>query len=65
MIDYVSRKLAGIVLDDGRLARFTDYYDTNGDECGPEPAVTAIAEHPDGTGWITVVLRDWPEPVRH
>jgi hypothetical protein len=66
MIAAISRKMRCIVLTDGRVAEFTDYYDAEGNEIeGIENAVSAVAEHPDGTGWLAINLDEWDEQTIH
>lgn len=66
MIACVSRKLKCVVLVDGRCAPFTNMYDQFGEETESlEKAATAVAEHPDGTGWFAVEIDDWDEPTVH
>lgn len=66
MIAAISRKLHCVVLTDGRIAKFTEYYDIDGNEIdGIENAFSAVAEHPDGIGWFAISLEDWDEQTIH
>jgi len=66
MIAAISRKMRCIVLTDGRVANFTDYYDIDGNEIEDiDHAVSAVAEHPDGTGWMAINLDEWDEQTIH
>jgi hypothetical protein len=66
MIAAISRKMRCIVLDDGRVAEFTEYYDAEGNEIEDiDKAVSAVAEHPDGMGWFAIELADWDEQTIH
>ena len=44
-------------LDDGRVVPITNWFDTDGDDCGPEEAVVCVAGHED-IGWYTIDLRE-------
>ena len=58
-------RLAGVaVLDDNNVVPVTNWFDTLGDECTPDKAVSCVAGH-DSVGWYAVDLSQFGYAVVH
>lgn len=61
----IDRALRAIVMPDGLLVPLIDLFDINGDETqDPSAAIAAVAELPNGT-WMSLIIDDFPQLVKH
>jgi hypothetical protein len=66
VIEAVCRKARCLILSGDLIAPFTNLFDLDGEETDDlELAIVAVAFHPDGSGWFTIVFDDWAEQTFH
>lgn len=54
-----------VVLDDDRIAPFTEMFDGDGEETADiSVAISAVAKHPDGL-WLVIDLCEWESITLH
>lgn len=63
VVEMVSRSERFVVASNGLLYPITHFFDADGDECGPDEAVTAVAGC--GNTWFTVLLTQYRPRVLH
>ncbi|KAF0676648.1 hypothetical protein PMES_00937 [Profundibacterium mesophilum KAUST100406-0324] len=63
-VEALHPELCQCLLTDGRIVPITDWLDEEGEECGYEEAVIAIAGQ-DGVGWWRIGLSTFSAPRLH
>ena len=54
----VNPAVRAAMLSDGSIVPVTVFISSDGDDCGPEDAICAVAGR-DGVGWWCLYLPDW------